>query len=404
MPKALVTGLGSISALGADTRAFWANLLAGKSGIKPVANFRQTHLRNVLAGEILLSAAQLDYAEQRKLDSRIELFACLAIDEALQDAGWTPIYLRKKKIGMVLGTSLGMSLVEKSIDRLDECSGERIETFDDFPGLVDELADAYGVTGEAFIVTTACASGTHAIGIAKDMIEHEGYEVVVCGGMDTLDRMKYLGHSALNTLSPTQIRPFAAERDGTLFGEGAGILILEPDWLLDGFPVYAECSGAGYGCDAYHITGPDPSGAGAIHVMAQALDDAGVRPQDVGHINLHGSGTPLNDAMECTAIRQFFGPLAERIPVSSIKPAIGHVMGAAGALEAIATVLSVRDQKIPPTLNVAAPDPALPLKLVYGEARNAPIAHALSNSFGFGGCNGAVVFSRASASHEIPTD
>jgi 3-oxoacyl-[acyl-carrier-protein] synthase II len=392
--KALVTGLGAVSALGEDTAQFWDGLLAARSGIKPVANFRQEHLRNVLAGEIRLSAAQREYAERRKLDSRIALFACLAIDQALRDARWTPAALERNKVGLVLGTSLGMSLVEKSLDYLEECRGDRIDTFDDFAGLAEELADAYGVSGEAVIVTTACASGTNAIGIAKDMIQHEGYDIVICGGTDTLDRMKYLGHSALNTLTPTHIRPFAPERDGTLFGEGAGIVVLEGDTVAQGRPAHAACSGAGYSCDAYHLTGPDPSGAGAVQVMAQALNDAGIRPADVGHINLHGSGTPLNDAMEYQAIRQLFGPAAERIPVSSIKPAIGHGMGAAGALEAVATVLSVRDQRIPPTLNVAAADPSLPLNLVCGEARNASIAHALSNSFGFGGCNGAVVFSQ----------
>jgi 3-oxoacyl-(acyl-carrier-protein) synthase len=394
MINAVVTGLGSVSALGEDTPRFWRGLLAGRSGITPISNFRQAHLRNVQAGEIRLSSAQREYAERRGLDSRIALFACLAIDEALRDAGQTPASLKGKKVGLVLGTSLGMSLVEKSIDRLDECAGDRIETFDDFPGLIDELADAYGIGGDALLVTTACAAATNAIGIGKGMIQHEGYDLVLCGGMDTLDRMKYLGHSALNTLSPTLVRPLAKERDGTLLGEGAGILVLERETPARGRRPYAVCSGAGYSCDAYHLTGPDPSGAGALHAMRQALDDAGVQPEEVAHINLHGSGTPLNDAMECSAIRQLFGPAAGRIPVTSIKPAIGHAMGAAGALEAVATVLTVRDQTIPPTLNVAAPDPDLGLNLVTGRAREAPIAHALSNSFGFGGCNGAVLFSR----------
>jgi 3-oxoacyl-[acyl-carrier-protein] synthase II len=298
-------------------------------------------------------------------------------------------------VGLVLGTSLGMSLVEKSIDHLDECTGERIETFDDFPGLVEELADAYGIHGEALLVTTACAAATNAISIAKDMIEHEGYEVVICGGMDTLDRMKYLGHSALNTLSQTLVRPFAEERDGTLFGEGAGILVLERETPAHGRRVYAICSGAGYSCDAYHVTGPDPSGAGAIEAMREAVEDADISPEEVDHINLHGSGTQLNDVMEWKAIRELFGPAADRIPVSSIKPAIGHAMGAAGALEAVATALTVRHQTIPPTLNVAAPASSLPLNLICGQAREAAIGHALSNSFGFGGCNGAILFSRS---------
>jgi 3-oxoacyl-[acyl-carrier-protein] synthase II len=395
MIKALVTGLGSVSALGENTEQLWHGLLAGRSGIKPIANFRQDHLRNVHAGEIRLSAAQRAYADRRRITSRIALFACLAIDEALRDAGIPATSLQGRRTGLVLGTSLGMSLVEKSIDRLEGCTEERIETFDDFPGLVDELADAYGISGEALLATTACAAATNAIGIAKDMIEHEGYDVVICGGMDTLDRMKYLGHSALNTLSQTLVRPFAEERDGTLFGEGAGILVLERETLAHGRRVYAACSGAGYSCDAYHVTGPDPSGAGAIEAMHQAVEDADIGPEEVDHINLHGSGTQLNDAMEWKAIRELFGPAADRIPVSSIKPAIGHAMGAAGALEAVATVLTVRHQTVPPTLNVVAPASSLPLNLVCGQAREAAIGHALSNSFGFGGCNGAIVFSRA---------
>src|SRR5437588_1259485 len=184
LPKVLVTGLGSVSALGENTAQLWDGLLAGRTGIKPVANFRQEHLRNVLAGEIRLSAAQRQYAERYRLDSRIALFARLAIDEALKNAAWTPVYLQKQKVGLVLGTSLGMSLVRKSIDQLDECGGEQVDTYDDFAGLVEELADAYRVSGEALIVTTACAAGTNAIGIAKDMIRHEGYEVVICRGGD----------------------------------------------------------------------------------------------------------------------------------------------------------------------------------------------------------------------------
>lgn len=394
MRKVAVTGLGSVSALGEDTAQLWNGLLSGESGIRPVGNFRQDHLRNVQAGEIRLSPAQREFAERRKVDSRIVLFALLAIDEALRHAGLNLSSLRGRRSGLVLGTSLGMSLVSKGIDHLDECGLGSLETFDDFPALVEDIAAAYDIRGEALLVTTACASGTHAIGIAADLIRHDGYEVVICGGMDSLDRMKYLGHSALNTLTPSAVRPLTPERDGTLFGEGAGILVLEPEAAVSGRRVHAECAGSGYSCDAFHVTGPDPSGAGAVQVMRQALADAGLAPSGIGYINLHGSGTPLNDAMECTAIRELFGQDADRIPVSTIKPAIGHAMGAAGALEAVSTVLSVRDQRIPPTLNVASPDPSLGLDLVVGQARQAAIPHALSNSFGFGGCNGAVVFSR----------
>ena len=394
LPRVLVTGLGSVSALGENTTQLWDGLVAGRTGIKPVANFRQEHLRNVLAGEIRLSAAQREYAQRYRLDSRIALFAHLAIDEALKDAAWAPVCLQKKKVGLVLGTSLGMSLVEKSIDQLDECGGEQVDTYDDFAGVVEELADDYRVSGEALIVTTACAAGTNAIGIAKDMIRHEGYEVVICGGVDTLDRMKYLGHSALNTLTPTCIQPFAAERDGTIFGEGAGMLVLESARRLNGKAPLAICSGSGFSCDAHHITAPDPSGAGAIHAMKEALRDARLSPCDIDHINLHGSGTPHNDAVECRAIGEVFGSEASSLPVTSIKAAIGHAMGAAGACEAVATVLSLVHQKVPPTVNTRVQDPTFPVQLVCSAAIDWKMEHALSNSFGFGGCNGAVVFSK----------
>ncbi|MEJ2698275.1 MAG: beta-ketoacyl-[acyl-carrier-protein] synthase family protein [Desulfuromonadales bacterium] len=393
--KVMVTGLGSVCALGSDVGSFWEGLTEGRGGIRPITNFSKNALRNIHAGEVRLTPEQVEGARREGISSRISLFARLAIDEALIDSGHTSTALKAKKTALVLGTSLGMSLVGKSVDYLEECREESIETFDRFPDLIDELASHYEIAGEAIIVTTACAAGTNAIGIARDMIALEGYDIVICGGVDTLDRMKYLGHSALNTLTPGIVRPFNSERDGTLFGEGAGILILEKSIGSEQPRGYALCSGAGYSCDAFHVTGPDPSGAGAIHVMKQALDDAGVEPESIGYINLHGSGTPLNDAMEYTAIRNLFGEAAARVPVSSIKPAIGHVMGAAGALEAVSTVLSVKHQVIPPTLNVDRPDGTFALDLVCTRSRQVDIGHALSNSFGFGGCNGSVVFSRA---------
>ncbi len=226
------------------------------------------------------------------------------------------------------------------------------------------------------------------------MIVFEGYDAVICGGADTLDRMKYLGHSALNTLTPTVIQPFGAERDGTIFGEGAGMLVLESASRRNGKVPLAVCSGSGFSCDAYHITAPDPSGAGAVQAMKEALRDAGLAPGDIDHINLHGSGTLHNDAVEGKAIGEVFGRAASSIPVSSVKSAIGHAMGAAGACEAVATVLSVMHQKIPPTVNTRAKDPTFPVNLVCGAAMDWKIEHALSNSFGFGGCNGALVFSQ----------
>lgn len=394
MESAIVTGLGCISPLGDNVDEFWNGLVAGRTGISPISGFSREFLRNSSAGEIRLGPDQAAFARERGIRSRLALLADLAIAEALRDSGLSAEELRTRKVGLVIGISLGMSLVRERVDSVRENADSGCETFDDITGFAADLADRYGITGEAFTVSTACAAGTNAIGIARDMIVLDGYDAVICGGADTLDRMKYLGHTGLTTLTPTTIKPFAADRDGTIFGEGAGILVLETTRNLAGRRPYAVCAGSGFSCDANHITAPDPGGAGAIHAMREALRDAGLAPSAIDYINLHGSGTPHNDTVESMAIVEVFGEKAAAIPVSSIKSAIGHAMGAAGACEAVATVLSVRHQKIPPTAGVSAKDPELPVQLVCGAAIDRKIDHALSNSFGFGGCNGTVIFSR----------
>ena len=390
MERAVVTGLGCVTALGEDVPQFWDGLISGKTGIVPITGFSREFLRNPSAGEISLSPRMRAHAESRWLESRIALFADFAVCEALRSSGLSENDIRTRKIGLVLGVSFGMSLVRDS--RSNE-EGRGREGFDDFSGLAGEIADRHGVTGEAITVSTACAAGTNAVSIARDMILYEGYDAVICGGADTLDRMKYLGHSALNTLTLTSIKPFAADRDGTIFGEGAGILVLEAERCLASRPALAVCSGSGFSCDAYQIAAPDPSGAAAVYAMREALRNAGLEPADINYINLHGSGTHHNDSMESLAIMQVFGDGA-LIPASSIKSAIGHTMGAAGGCESVATVLAVKHQKAPPTVNVVEKDPQLPVRLVCGRAIDWKIEHALSNSFGFGGCNGTVIFSR----------
>jgi 3-oxoacyl-[acyl-carrier-protein] synthase II len=394
MNDAIVTGLGCITALGDNVPQFWDGLAAGQSGISPVRGFNHEFMRNASAGEIRLGPQTLEFARREGISSRLALFATLAADEALRQSQLADEDISTKKVGLVMGVSLGMSLVKGDVEGVSENADASEETSDDLSGVAGELADRFGIQGEALTVSTACAAGTNAIGIARDMILFEGYDAVICGGADTLDRMKYLGHSALNTLTPTCIQPLAAERNGTIFGEGAGMLVLESASRLNGKVPLALCSGSGFSCDAHHITAPDPSGAGAIHAMKEALRDARLSPRDINYINLHGSGTPHNDAVECKAISEVFGSTASFLPVSSVKAAIGHAMGAAGACEAVATVLSLVHQKVPPTVNTRDKDPAFTVHLVRGTAMDWKIEHALSNSFGFGGCNGAVVFSR----------
>ena len=389
MSAPLVTGVGCVCALGAGAEAVWSALTAGDSGLRPIEDFDTTGLRNHMAGRIVLDAGQRAFAAAEGIASRLELWAALAIGEALAGAGLTAADLAGRRTALVLGTSLGMSLSRPDLEATvpGQAGG-------DLSAFAGRLAERYGVAGDALMVSTACASGTHAIALGRDLILHGGYDLVIAGGADTLDRMKYLGHSALNTLTPTRVRPCTAERDGTLFGEGAGIVVLEAAGTATGRrPPLARCLGAGYSTDINHITAPDPEGRGGELCMAEALRDAGLSPDDIDHVNLHGSGTALNDTAEALALGRLFG--AERataLPCTSIKPAIGHTMGAAGAIEAIATILALRDGVIPPTLNVEAGRVALPLGLVCGAARRGRLRAAISNSFGFGGANGSLVF------------
>jgi 3-oxoacyl-[acyl-carrier-protein] synthase II len=231
--------------------------------------------------------------------------------------------------------------------------------------------------------------------LGRDLLERGDYDVVVAGGSDALDRMKYLGHSALATLTEGVPRPFSRVRDGTLFGEGAGFLVLERSRERRGGRAYAYCAGAGYSTDINHLTAPDPAGRGAAAAMSAAIRDAGLEPEQVDHVNLHGSGTSLNDDAEALAMSSVFGGRARDIPSTSIKAAIGHAMGAAGAIEAVAAVLSVQRGEVPPTLNLTPSDVAFELGLVCERSVKRPIRTALNNSFGFGGANGVVLFSAA---------
>ena len=395
MSAPYVTGLGCISAVAKNTPDFWQALRAGKSGIRRISSFARDGLATSLAGEIRLSPALWAMARDAGITSRLLLFACSAIDEALADAGIDIKALRAAgdKVAMVVGTSLGMSLVppDPADEHLAELGGDASNP--DLAALAAVLEHRYSLLGDITIVSTACASATHAIGLALDMIRYDGYRVVIAGGADSLDRMKYLGHSALSTLTPDLPRPFALSRSGTLFGEGSGFLVLQ---AADQPPrgAYATCDGAGYSTDIHHVTAPDPEGVGGAAAIRAALADAGLTPDAIGHVNLHGSGTALNDSAEFAALATVFGGRMGYLPCTSIKAAVGHAMGAAGGLEAVATVLSLLHETVPPTLNVAHEDVAFPLDLVVGVTRPAFIDYALSNSFGFGGANGTLIFGR----------
>jgi 3-oxoacyl-[acyl-carrier-protein] synthase II len=393
MKAPLVTGIGCVSSLGLSAAETWENLLAGRSGIRQITAFSPAGLRNDLAGAIMLPQEIVDFAEREDIRSRLILLAVLAIDEALMDAGLSRGMPEGKKCALLVGTSLGMSLTASGGEEDQPTVLEGDENNASFTELARSLGNRYHLEGRTQVVSTACSSGTHAIALAREMILHGGYDVVIAGGADTLDRMKYLGHTALSTLTLTLPRPFAADRAGTLFGEGAAFIVLRSAYDADS--CYATCAGAGYSTDIYHVTAPDPEGEGGALAIRAALTDAGIAAESVDHVNLHGSGTTLNDSAEFKALHAVFGNRIGEICCTSIKAAIGHVMGAAGAIEAVAAILSIRHQAVPPTINVSTADLAHPLGLVTESALHCDIRYALSNSFGFGGANGTLIFGPA---------
>ncbi|HUX17779.1 MAG TPA: beta-ketoacyl-[acyl-carrier-protein] synthase family protein [Acidithiobacillus sp.] len=395
----VVTGMGCVSSVGESVPGFWRALLRGESGIKEIEEFPRKALRNSLAGVVRASPELLGRAARDRIKARIQLFAVAALDEALEDARLDLRAMRSRqgKAALVVGTSLGMSLVMPALvpdETLAALDGEN-DANASLASLARFFDDRYGMPGAVLMVSTACASATHAIALACDMIRHDGYDTVIAGGADSLDRMKYLGHSALSTLTTRLPKPFSHAQDGTLFGEGAGFLVLERPGRSGAPKPHAICLGAGYSNDNYHVTAPDPEGTGAAMAMSAAVADANLRPADIGHVNLHGSGTALNDNAEYLALRNVFGDMVATLPCTSIKAAVGHAMGAAGALEAIATVMTLREQIVPPTLNVSRNEVAFKMDLVVEKPRPLDgVNYAISNSFGFGGTNGVVVMGR----------
>lgn len=399
MEMPVVTGMGCVSSVGESVPAFWRALLRGECGIKKIEEFSGEALRNSLGGMVHPSPELLRRAARDRIKARIQLFAVAALDEALEDArlDLRAMRPRQDKVALVVGTSLGMSLVMPTLvpdETLAALDGEN-HANPSLASLARFFENRYGIPGAVLMVSTACASATHAIALACDMIRHDGYDSVIAGGVDSLDRMKYLGHSALSTLTTQLPKPFSRTQDGTLFGEGAGFLVLERPGRSSAPKPYAICLGTGYSNDNHHITAPHPEGKGAAMALSAAVADANLRPADIGHVNLHGSGTALNDSAEYLALRNVFGDMLVTLPCTSIKAAVGHAMGAAGALEAIATVMTLREQIVPPTLNVSRNEVAFEMDLVVEKPRPLDgVNYAISNSFGFGGTNGVVVMGR----------
>ncbi len=405
----VVTGVGLVTPCGIGIDNVWNNILNGQSGIGPITRFDITQFDTKFAGEIKEFTPE-DYIqpkEVKKMDLFIQ-YAIAAAQIAVNDAGLDMGREDSERVGVVVGTGLGgLPTIEKYHGVLLERGPGRITPFfipmliaNEAPG---HIAIQHGFKGPNLCIVTACATGAHSIGEACRIIQYGDADVMVAGGSEAnLTPLTVGGFNAMKALSTRNddplkaSRPFERDRDGFVVAEGSGIVILEEleHATKRGAKIYAEMAGYGYNGDAYHITAPCPDGDGFIRCIRMALKDALLSPDDVDYINAHGTSTKLNDYIETLSIKEVFKEKAYKTPVSSTKSMTGHLLGAAGAIEAVFSVLSIRDQVCPPTINYENPDPECDLDYVPNTARNHAINVVLSNAFGFGGTNSALVFRR----------
>jgi len=405
--RVVVTGVGLVSPTGIGVETAWKNVCAGKSGIGPLTRFNSDGFETKIAGEVKGFNPELfiEKKELKKMDLFIQ-FSLIAAREALEDSQLRITPENDDRIGVIVGTGLGgLPSIEKYHQILMEKGPSRISPFF-IPMLIANLASGqiaihFGAKGPNTCVVTACATGGHCIGEAFRAIVYGDAEAIIAGGAEAnITPLTIGGFNAMKALSTRNdepekaSRPFEKNRDGFVVGEGAGIVILEElEFALKrSAPIYGELVGFGYTGDAYHITAPSPGGDGAIRCMRMAMNDAGLKPEEIDYINAHGTSTPLNDLTETLAIKKTFGDHAKKIPISATKSMTGHLLGAAGSTEAIFTLLSIRDGILPPTINYDEPDPECDLDYVPNVARRQPVNVAMSNAFGFGGTNATLVF------------
>jgi len=407
--RVVVTGLGAITPLGLTAEETWQGLIAGRSGISRITKFDPSGYPTQILGEVkgFNPGDYMNPKEARRM-ARFSQFAVAATKMALEDAGLVIDQENAEEIGVLLGNSVGgLDETEKACWIMFQRGGMRISPFYIVmmpPNLAAfQVACTYGLKGYNSTISTACAAGAQAIGEAAEVIRRGKAKIMVAGGTESVVCELGLAvfcvgraYSTRNDEPERACRPFDKDRDGFVGGEGCGILILESLEHAQerGAHIYAEVLGYGASSDAYHLIAPDPEGAGAARAMRWALEDAGVEPGEVDYINAHGTGTPLGDVAETKAIKKVFGDYAYRVPISSTKSMTGHLMAAAGAVESIACILTIRDNLIHPTINLETPDPDCDLDYVPNVARKAQVDIAICNSFGLGGQNACVVFGR----------
>ena len=418
MRRVVVTGMGMLTPLGCGVEPTWSRLVKGESGAKKVDRFEVSDLACKIACMIPRGDGSagtynpdqwMEPKEQRKVDDFI-VFAMCAARQALDDAGWKPKTPEEQNTtGVLIGSGIGgIEGIADTAITLHERGPRRVSPFF-IPGRIINLASGHvsiehGLKGPNSAVVTACSTGAHAIGDAGRLVALGDADVMVAGGAESpVNRMALAGFNALRALStgfndePTRAsRPYDKDRDGFVMGEGAGVVVLEAleHATARGAKIYAELTGYGMSGDAYHITAPAPDGDGAFRCMAMAMKRAGTAPGDIDYINAHGTSTPMGDEIELGAVQRLVGNAAGRISMSSTKSCIGHLLGAAGAVEAIFSILAIRDGVAPPTINLDNPSVESPIDLVPHQARRREINTALSNSFGFGGTNASLIFRR----------
>jgi 3-oxoacyl-[acyl-carrier-protein] synthase II len=419
MRRVVITGIGLVTPLGVGAEHVWRRLLGGESGVGAIQSFDVSDLPSKIAGQVPRGETSsgafnaddwVPPKDQRRMDEFI-VYAMAAAEQAVSDAGWRPAGEEdRERTGVMIGSGIGgLPGITEGAILLHEKGPRRLSPFF-IPSNLINLASGhvsirYGFTGPNHAVVTACSTGAHAIGDAMRLILWDDADVMVCGGTEAaICRLGIAGFAAARALSThfndepgRASRPWDEARDGFVMGEGAGVVVLEEleHAQRRGAKIYAEVVGYGLSGDAHHITAPAEDGNGAFRAMRNALKRAQIDPDQIDYVNAHGTSTPLGDEIELGAVKRLFGDHAYKLSMSSTKSAIGHLLGAAGSVEAIFSILAMRDGIAPPTLNLENPSPGCDLDLVPLRAKERPIRYALSNSFGFGGTNASLIFARA---------
>ncbi len=406
MRRVVITGIGLESPLGSDKDIFWDSIVRGKSGISAVESFDVSQYPTRIAGEIkdFDPSRYMEKKEAKRVDRYTQLGVAAAL-KAWSDSGLSDYDVDKDEVGVLVGSGIGgIQTIEQQLQVLAEKGPRRVSPFL-VPALIANMASGYisillGLRGPNSTVVTACATSTHAVGDAWHIIGRGDAEMMLAGGAEAaISHLAFAGFSSARALSTRNeqpekaSRPFDLDRDGFVMGEGAGVVVMETlDHALSrGAHIYGEVIGYGMSGDAYHMTAPDPDGQGAYLSMQRALKSAGAAPGDIDYINAHGTSTEFNDKIETMAIKRLFGDHAYKLAISSTKSMTGHLLGAAGAVEFIATLLIMQHQVIHPTINYETPDPECDLDYVPNRARESRVNLAMSNSFGFGGTNATIV-------------